>query len=188
VARAYTLYRLEEENRRLRARALPSPIGRIITGDQAMLKLCRSIERLATTDVPVLILGESGTGKELLAHALMSLGQELISRLFRLIAQLFRKHSSKASCSATNVALSLERCDRRLARSSRRSGNPLPRRNCDVPQSLQVKLLRFLQDQVIERIGDGARFRLTYGSCVPPIKISRPKWRMANSAKTYSIV
>ena len=74
VARAYSLSELEEENRRLRARARPSPIGRIITGAEAMLKLCGSIERLATTDVPVLILGESGTGKELLAHALHEMG------------------------------------------------------------------------------------------------------------------
>src|SRR5258708_5068664 len=56
VARAYALSHLEQENRRLRSQQSASPIARIITGDAEMLKLCGNIERLATADVPVLIL------------------------------------------------------------------------------------------------------------------------------------
>src|SRR5271154_715881 len=61
VERGLNLYRLEEENRRLAAVPVRSPIERIITGSQEMLKVCRDIEKIATTNVPVLLLGESGT-------------------------------------------------------------------------------------------------------------------------------
>src|SRR4029450_12721007 len=52
----------------------PSPIKRIITSSNAMLKVCRTVERLAGINVTVLLLGESGTGKEALARALHELG------------------------------------------------------------------------------------------------------------------
>ena len=74
VERGLNLHRLEDENRRLAAMPARSAIERIITANQAMLKLCRDIEKLATTHVPVLLMGESGTGKEALAQALHDLG------------------------------------------------------------------------------------------------------------------
>src|SRR5271168_1533591 len=69
VERALNLHRLEAENRQLAAVPMRSPIERIVTGSQQMLKVCRDIEKIATTNVPVLLLGESGTGKEALAQA-----------------------------------------------------------------------------------------------------------------------
>jgi len=75
VERAFRLAAIEDENRRLttgpRTR---SPIERIITSHDSMLKVCRDVERLAATNVTVLLLGESGTGKEALAKALHELG------------------------------------------------------------------------------------------------------------------
>src|SRR5690606_19891337 len=65
---------LEEENLRLAAQPRPSPIRDIITTDDGMLKVCRSVERLAGVSVPVLLLGESGTGKEALARAVHDMG------------------------------------------------------------------------------------------------------------------
>jgi two-component system NtrC family response regulator len=154
VARAYALYHLEEENRRLRARTHPSSIARIITGDEAMLKLCRSIERLATTDVPVLILGESGTGKELLAHGLHELGPRADKPFVPLNcaaipetlleSELFG-HERGAFTGAVRQTIGKVEAAHR--------GTLFLDEIGDLPQSLQVKLLRFLQDQVIERIG-----------------------------------
>src|SRR3984885_2687062 len=74
IGRGLNLHRLEEENRRLAAMPTRSPIERIVTANQAMLKVCRDVEKLAGTHVPVLLLGESGTGKEALAQALHELG------------------------------------------------------------------------------------------------------------------
>jgi len=154
VARAFNLYQLEDEIRRLRARTRLSPIGRIITGDHGMLKLCSSIERLATTDVPVLILGESGTGKELLAHALHELGPRADKPFVPincaaipetlLESELFG-HERGAFTGAVRQTIGKFEAAHR--------GTLFLDEIGDLPQPLQVKLLRFLQDQVIERIG-----------------------------------
>ena len=154
VGRAFALYELEAENRRLRALSLPSPIERIITVDEAMLKLCRSIERLATTTVPVLLLGESGTGKELLAHALHELGPRSKERFVPincaaipetlLESELFGHERGAFTGAVRQTIGKIEAADR---------GTLFLDEIGDVPQAVQVKLLRFLQDQVIERIG-----------------------------------
>src|SRR3984957_11289953 len=69
VDRARRLFDLEAENRRLAEAEAPSPISNIIGNSPQMALLLRSIEKIARTDIAVLLLGESGTGKELLAHA-----------------------------------------------------------------------------------------------------------------------
>ncbi|MCO6419880.1 sigma 54-interacting transcriptional regulator, partial [Siccirubricoccus sp. KC 17139] len=74
IDRALRLRELEEENRRLAAAPGPSPIRGIVTADDGMLKVCRTVERLGGVSVPVLLLGESGTGKEALARALHEMG------------------------------------------------------------------------------------------------------------------
>jgi two-component system, NtrC family, response regulator len=154
LARAYNLARLEEENRRLRGRPTPSPIARIITGDEAMLRLCRSIEKLATTDVTVLILGESGTGKEALAHALHQLGPRAEKPFIPincaaipetlLESELFGHERGAFTGAVRQTIGKIESANR---------GTLFLDEIGDLPQPVQVKLLRFLQDQVIERIG-----------------------------------
>ena len=72
VKRAFNVFDLEAENRRLQHSREPSFQG-IVTSSEAMLSLCRTIEKVAPTDISVLLLGESGTGKELFARALHNL-------------------------------------------------------------------------------------------------------------------
>jgi len=154
LARAFNLARLEEENRRLQGRPMPSPIARIITGNETMLRLCRSIEKLATTDVTVLILGESGTGKEALAHALHDLGPRADKPFIPincaaipetlLESELFGHERGAFTGAVRQTIGKIESANR---------GTLFLDEIGDLPQPLQVKLLRFLQDQVIERIG-----------------------------------
>ena len=70
VERAFSMSELEAENRRLQGVASDSPLDGIVAASEAMLAVCRMIEKVAPTDVTTLLLGESGTGKELLARAL----------------------------------------------------------------------------------------------------------------------
>ncbi len=72
VRRAFNLRAIEEENRRLVASASADKtvLGRMITGAPEMVKVARTIERVARTSVSVMLLGASGTGKELLAKGL----------------------------------------------------------------------------------------------------------------------
>jgi two-component system, NtrC family, response regulator len=68
VQRAYHVYELELENYRLQQDAQTTPLKGIITASSQMLKLCRTIEKIAPSDITTLLLGASGTGKELCAR------------------------------------------------------------------------------------------------------------------------
>ena len=70
IERAYRLHELQAENRRLLAAQQPSAMSGIISRDPEMLRLCRTVEKLAQNNASVLLLGESGTGKELFARGL----------------------------------------------------------------------------------------------------------------------
>ena len=82
VARAFRVQELERENHSLLSRQSESPMKGIVSADPQMLKLCRTVEKVAPSDATVLLLGESGTGKELLARAV----QQLSTRQRRLTA------------------------------------------------------------------------------------------------------
>jgi two-component system, NtrC family, response regulator len=154
IDRALNLHRLEEENRRLAAAPSRSPIQRIVTASPAMLKLCRDIEKLAATNVPVLILGESGTGKEALAHALHDLGPRTRQNFVAincgaipenlLESELFGHERGAFTGAVKQTIGKIE---------SANKGTLFLDEIGDLPHPLQVKLLRFLQDQIVERIG-----------------------------------
>ena len=154
VDRASNLYALERENRELLACQMHTPLRGVITGSAAMLKICRNIEKIAPTNANVLLLGESGTGKELLARAL----HELSPRS--------RNSFIAINCAAIPDALleselfGYEKGAFTGARQQTRgkieyaSGGTLMLDEVgDLPLPLQAKLLRFLQERVIERIG-----------------------------------
>ena len=70
IDRAFRLAELQAENRRLQTIHQPDALSGLITRDPEMLRVCRMIERVASSDATVLLLGESGTGKEVLAQGL----------------------------------------------------------------------------------------------------------------------
>ena len=154
VDRAFNLHRLEEENRRLVNAPSRSPIERIVTASASMLKVCRDVEKLATTNVPVLILGESGTGKEALAAALHDLGPRAKQPFVAincgaipenlLESELFGHERGAFTGAVKQTIGKIE---------SAHKGTLFLDEIGDLPHQLQVKLLRFLQDQIVERVG-----------------------------------
>ena len=72
VRRAFQLNKIERENRQLASRPAADNrvLGTLITAAPEMMRVARTIERVANTNVSVMLLGASGTGKELLARGL----------------------------------------------------------------------------------------------------------------------
>jgi two-component system NtrC family response regulator len=153
VARAFHLHEIEEENRRLESGSPTTVLGSIITASPEMLKVAKTIERVATADVSVMLLGASGTGKELLARAVHEKSErrgEFIAINCAAIpenlleAELFGYERGAFTGAVKSNVGKIE-----LAQ----GGTLFLDEVGDIPLPLQVKLLRFLQERVIERIG-----------------------------------
>jgi two-component system NtrC family response regulator len=154
VSRAGQMFELESENRRLLAAASSSPIDGIVTSNAEMLQVLRTIEKIAPTDVAVLLRGESGTGKELIAQAIHKLSSRASAPFVPincaaipetlLESELFGHEKGAFTGALKQTIGRIESAD---------SGTLFLDEIGDVPLPMQVKLLRFLQDQVIERIG-----------------------------------
>jgi putative PEP-CTERM system response regulator len=152
VARAFHVHALEEENRRL-ATAPREALGGLITAAPEMLKVTSMIERVANADVSVMLLGASGTGKEVLARGL----HEKSGRKGQFVAincaaipetllesELFGHEKGAFTGAVKTTEGKIELAD---------GGTLFLDEIGDVPLPLQVKLLRFLQERVIERVG-----------------------------------
>jgi len=155
VARAFQLHALEQENARLQAQGGSAAMdGALITNDPAMLKVARTIERVANTDVSVMLLGASGTGKEVLARgvhiaskrakgAFVAINCAAIPETL-LEAELFGYEKGAFTGAIKTTEGKIEQA---------MGGTLFLDEVGDIPLPLQVKLLRFLQERVIERIG-----------------------------------
>jgi two-component system NtrC family response regulator len=154
VARAFHLHGIEEENRRLDQSGDVSVLGAIITSADEMLKVGRTIERVASTNVSVMLLGASGTGKELLARAVhersdLSQGPFVAINCAAIPENLLEAELFGYERGAFTGAVKLNVGKIELAQ----GGTLFLDEVGDIPLPLQVKLLRFLQERVIERIG-----------------------------------
>mgnify|MGYP001029232396 FL=1 len=155
IDRAFRLADLERENRELRTRQPTSmPLDGLLTRDPGMLKLARQVERLAPTSATVLLLGESGTGKEVLARALHQLSARRDKRFVAincaaipealLESELFGHEKGAFTGAVKQTPGKIEVAD---------GGTLFLDEIGDLPPALQSKLLRFLQERKIERIG-----------------------------------
>lgn len=153
IDRAFRLAELQAENRRLRTIQQPDALSGLMTRDPEMLRISRVVERVSSSDTSVLLLGESGTGKEVLAQAL----HQVSKRDGKFVAincaaipeallesELFG-HERGAFTGATKTTIGkIETAHR---------GTLFLDEIGDLPAPLQAKLLRFLQERKIERIG-----------------------------------
>jgi len=156
VRRAFNLHQIEDENRRLVASASEDKtvLGKLITGAPEMVKVARTIERVASTSVSVMLLGATGTGKEVAARAVHAASGRA-SRPFVAIncaaipenlleSELFGHEKGAFTGAVKTTEGKIE---------SANGGTLFLDEVGDIPLPLQVKLLRFLQERTIERIG-----------------------------------
>ena len=154
IDRAFRVHELQEENRRLQGMQQAPATSGILTRDPEMQRVCRMIEKVAPTSATVLILGESGTGKELLARALHDLSPRAQQRFVAincaaipdtlLESELFGYEKGAYTGAAKQTLGKIE---------TAHGGTLFLDEIGDLPVPLQVKLLRFLQERVIERVG-----------------------------------
>ena len=153
VERAMRLHELQQENQRLLTQQDGEPTGRLLTRDPQMQRICRTVERVAGSDATVLLLGESGTGKEVLAQSL----HDASKRKGRFVA------INCAAIPEARLESELFGYERRafpggtkatLGKIETANGGTLMLDEIgDLPMPLQAKLLRFLQERSIERLG-----------------------------------
>jgi len=154
IERANRLYELEAENRRLAGQKLFSPLSGIIAASPQMLKVCRTVEKVAPVDVTTLVLGESGTGKELFARALHDLSSRTDGPFVAincaaipenlLESELFGYEKGAFTGASKQTRGKIEHAE---------GGTLFLDEIGDLSGALQAKLLRFLQERIIERIG-----------------------------------
>ena len=153
VSRAFHIARLERENRAL-MEARESALDGFITGSAGMQKICRLVEKVASAEASVLFRGETGSGKDVLARALHGLSDRAQGRFVAincaaipenlLEAELFGYEKGAYTGAHRQTKGKVELAD---------GGTLFLDEIGDMPMPLQVKLLRFLQERVIERIG-----------------------------------
>lgn len=156
VRRAFHVRELEVENARLASQGANDNrvLGGMITGAPEMLKVARTIERVANLDVSVMLLGASGTGKELLARGLHEAsarrdGAFVAINCAAIPENLLESELFGHEKGAFTGAVKTTEGKIELAH----GGTLFLDEVGDIPLPLQVKLLRFLQERTIERIG-----------------------------------
>jgi two-component system NtrC family response regulator len=154
VARAANLRYLEEENRKLSASLSSSPFKELIAASPEMLSVCRTVEKLGPTDVSTLVLGESGTGKEVLVRILHSLSNRADKRLVAINCAAIPEALLESELFGYEKGAFTGAVKTTLGKIETANGGILFLDEVgDLPMSLQAKLLRFLQERVIERVG-----------------------------------
>ncbi len=154
VNRAYQVFELEEENRRLQQSAKPDVLQGVIGASPRLLKVCRMVEKVAPSDITTLLLGASGTGKEVFAKALHDLSPRAHNRMVAincaaipenlLESELFGYEKGAFTGAAKQTQGKIEYAH---------GGTLFLDEIGDLPLELQAKLLRFIQERVIERVG-----------------------------------
>nr|ART38044.1 F112 [uncultured bacterium] len=157
VDRAFALYALEDENRRLLRRAA-APLEGIITSAPEMRAVCQLIEKVAVTNATVLLLGESGTGKELLAQAVHQLSPRAGERFEAINCAAIPDTLLESELFGYEKGAFTGATKQTIGRIEYANGGTLFLDEIgDLPPALQAKLLRFLQERVIERLGGRAK-------------------------------
>ena len=154
VSRAFRLHDLELENRKLHNSSNHEHVNGVIACSSQMQSVCKAVEKVAPSDATVLLLGESGTGKEICARGLHVKGRNKKGEFVAincaaipdnlLESELFGYEKGAFTGAVKQTIGKIEYAD---------GGTLFLDEMGDLPIGLQAKLLRFLQERVVERIG-----------------------------------
>ncbi len=154
VDRAYQLYEIEQENKALRSKQINAPLSGIITSSQKMLNVCNTVEKVAPSDLSVLVLGESGTGKEVIARALHDLSRYSEGNFVAINCAAIPENLLESELFGHEKGSFTGASRQKIGKVEVANGGTLFLDEIgDMPIDLQAKMLRFLQERVIERVG-----------------------------------
>ncbi len=154
VNRAYRLRELEMENRALMQQKIDVPVEGVVACSPGMVKVCRTIEKVAPSNASILLLGDSGTGKELCARSLHDLSPRTSNRFIAINCAAIPENLLESELFGYEKGAFTGAAKQTPGKIEYASGGTLFLDEVgDLPMSLQAKLLRFLQERVVERIG-----------------------------------
>jgi len=154
VQRAFRIYELEEENKLLQRKNGSTMLEGIIGGSESMARVCRLVEKVAPTDATSVLFGESGTGKELLASAIHNLSERRDGRFVAINCAAIPENLLESELFGHEKGAFTGAVKRTLGKVELADGGTLFLDEIgDLSLGLQGKLLRFLQQRVIERVG-----------------------------------
>lgn len=154
VERAFRLFELQTENRRLRELHRPDALLGLMTRDPEMMRICRTIEKVASSNATVMLLGESGTGKEVLARGLHQASPRRAGKFVAINCAAIPENLLESELFGYEKGAFTGAAKMTLGKIETANGGTLMLDEIgDLPFSLQAKLLRFLQERTIERLG-----------------------------------
>jgi len=153
VERAYHIHELENQNKRLLVQRA-APLSGVIASDPLMLRICRTVEKVAPTNVTCTLLGESGTGKEVFARAIHNLSPRVDKRFVAINCAAVPETLMESELFGYEKGAFTGANKRTIGKvETAHEGTLFLDEIGDMPLPLQAKLLRFLQERVIERVG-----------------------------------
>jgi two-component system NtrC family response regulator len=154
LQRAAYLSNLEQDNRALQQQAGQNDFEGLMGNSAQMQEVFRMIRRVGPSDVPVLITGESGTGKELVARAIHRQSERKGQALVAINCGAIPETLLESELFGYEKGAFTGATQQRKGRiEGARGGTLFLDEIGDIPLGLQVKLLRFLQDHEIQRLG-----------------------------------
>ncbi|AWN14312.1 PEP-CTERM-box response regulator transcription factor [Salinisphaera sp. LB1] len=153
IQRAFHIWQLERQNRRLRADA-NRPLDGLIATSESMRRIVRQIEKIAPTSATTLLQGDTGSGKEVLARALHRLSPRAERPFVAINCAAIPEHLLESELFGYEKGAFTGAQKQTLGKVELAEGGTLFLDEIgDMAPSLQAKLLRFLQERVIERVG-----------------------------------
>jgi two-component system NtrC family response regulator len=161
LGRAFHVARLEREYREMEQRLGSDSFEGMLGTSPGMQKVFSSIRKVATTDAPVLILGESGTGKEVAAQAIHNRSTRKDGPFVAINCSAIPESLLESELFGHEKGAFTGAHQQRKGRFEMASGGTLFLDEIgELPASIQVKLLRFLQEQIVERVGGRTQIQI----------------------------